>query len=862
MSGGRVGPQPTSAAELATLHLGFLDWGEVLEQLATRADSQAGQQACRALAFASTRGEAEERLVRVAEAARLFAAGESFPSLAFPEIELHLEAAERGAALGAEELRQVAGFCETVAAARRAGARFGEDVFTPGPRAPLLAAVTSALGAWEHLVTAASETFDAAGEIRDSASPELFRLRRERDGLAGRARDQAEAILKSEEYAPYLQDEYVTLRQERFVLPLRASFKSMGLGIVHDTSRSGETVFIEPSRMVEINNRLKVVEIEIRRESRRILEELAAMVASSAPALREDRERLVALDVLLASARLGLAYDGRAISLTDDPALDLRELRHPLLAVRLASRPASRSQGGRQPGDARDARAGAQVIANDVALGVIPERSDARLLVVSGPNAGGKTVLLKAVGLAALLARAGLLIPAGSGSRIGFFTAVLADIGDQQSVAGDLSTFSAHLANVSAILSVAGATDGRVPADAAAADAAAAAAGAAAPAAADHVLVLLDELMSGTHPEQGAALARATLEELGAGRALVIATTHYDALKSLSEGDARFRNAGMEYDLEHLRPTFRLKDGLPGRSYALDIATRMGLPRHVLARAQALLGQTSLGLEEVLRNLEERESALTRSLEALEQARADLEGRAADQKAAAQSLAKREKELALRSREAVDAAVRDAREAISDIVREVRRRRSPEAAAEARRALEQKAAEATRELPERPALDLEKLRDALASRSLGVAKATGPASKPTGGKGAGSGGGAKGSSGAKPGSQTPSTPSPPSTPGTQSPGTPTDPELVFQTSWNTLDLRGRRADEALGELEVFLDKAVLDGADAVIVIHGHGTGALRKVVREALATSAYVQRFRAGGPREGGDGVSVVTVRG
>jgi DNA mismatch repair protein MutS2 len=280
----------------------------------------------------------------------------------------------------------------------------------------------------------------------------------------------------------------------------------------------------------------------------------------------------------------------------------------------------------------------------------------------------------------------------------------------------------------------------------------------------------------------------------------------------------------------------------------------MGLPGHVLARAQALLGQTSLGLEEVLRNLEERESALTRSLEALDEARVELEERAADQKAAAQSLAKREKELALRSREAVDAAVRDARAAISDIVRDVRQRRTPEAAAEARRALEQKAAEATRDLPERPALDLERLRDALASRSLGVAQAA--AGKPAWGKGQGSSGG-KGTSGGRP-TQGPGA----QAPGTPAPGAPSDPEIVLQTSWNTLDLRGRRADEALGELEVFLDKAVLDAADAVIVIHGHGTGALRKVVREALATSAYVERFRPGGPREGGDGVSVVTVRG
>ena len=287
------------------------------------------------------------------------------------------------------------------------------------------------LSGQEEIVFHARDTFDASGELRDSASPELFRLRRERDQVASRVREQAERHLRSEEYAPYLQDEYVTLREDRFVLPLKASFKSMGLGIVHDTSRSGETVFVEPTAMVELNNRLKVAEIEIRRESRRILEELAALIAGAAPSLRDDREILTRLDVIFAAARLAVAYDGVPVAIAPEPVVDLRALRHPLLAL-----PARR----------------APVVANDVALGEVPGKSEAKILVVSGPNAGGKTVLLKAVGLAALAARAGLLVPAAPGSRVGFFDRVLADIGDQQSVVGDLSTFSAHLANLARII--------------------------------------------------------------------------------------------------------------------------------------------------------------------------------------------------------------------------------------------------------------------------------------------------------------------------------------------------------------------------------------------------------------------------
>jgi DNA mismatch repair protein MutS2 len=353
--------------------------------------------------------------------------------------------------------------------------------------------------------------------------------------------------------------------------------------------------------------------------------------------------------------------------------------------------------------------------------------------------------------------------------------------------------------------------------------------------------VLLDELMAGTHPEQGAALARATLEALADGPGLVITTTHFDGLKALSEGDVRFRNAGMEYDLEALRPTFRLKDGLPGRSYALDIAARMGLPERVLGRARDLVGATALGLEEVLRNLEEREQALASSLAALEAAREELEARASDQKDAAQALAKRERELAVRSREAVDAAVRNARNAIDEIVREVRKTRTKAAADEASRKLEETQKKAIAGLPERPALDVEKLKEALANRALGLGSSgtTGGGSK----SGSNKGGGGSGR------------PAPPPPKVDEIPP-------AIQTRSNSVDVRGMRADEALREMQTFLDRAVLEGSDTIFVIHGHGTGALRKVVREFLATSHYVHRFRAGGPGEGGDGVTVVALRG
>ncbi len=783
--------------------LGFLDWPELLERLALQAQSARGQGACRSLALAAVPEEAEARMADVAEAVALARAGESLPGLSFPEVEQHLDAAEKGVPLSAEELKQVAGQCEVALSVRRWFSRLdpgdGAGPTPGGPRATRLLAVAGDLSGQEEIVFHARDTFDPSGELRDSASPELFRLRRERDQVASRVRGEAERHLRSEEYAPYLQDEYVTLREDRFVLPLKASFKSMGLGIVHDTSRSGETVFVEPTAMVGLNNRLKVAEIEIRRESRRILEELAALIAGAAPSLRADREILTRLDVIFASARLALAYDGTPVTITREPVVDLRALRHPLLAL-----PSSRSP----------------VVANDVALGEVPGKSEAKILVVSGPNAGGKTVLLKAVGLAALAARAGLLVPAAPGSRVGFFDRVLADIGDQQSVVSDLSTFSAHLANLARIIEAVQGASPEAP-----------------------LLVLCDELMAGTHPEQGAALARATLEALAEGPALVITTTHYDSLKALTEGDRRFRNAGMEYDLEHLRPTFRLRDGLPGRSYALDIAARMGLPAPVLARAEELLDASSLGLENVLRDLEQREEGLVRAEQALEQARLALEARAEETQAATQSLVRKERELGLKSRELLDQAVRDARNAIAEVVKEVKSQRSLNSAAVARQKVEQEAAKARASLPEPAPLELEvnKLREALASRALGLGgknagKISGKISSNVGG----------GASGGKPAAPAPE------------PAVP----IALQSRSNSVDVRGKRADEALRDIEAFLDKAALEGSDNIFVIHGHGTGALRKAVREYLANSPYVSRFRPGGAGEGGDGVSVVSVRG
>ncbi|HXJ20887.1 MAG TPA: Smr/MutS family protein, partial [Polyangia bacterium] len=569
---------------------------------------------------------------------------------------------------------------------------------------------------------------------------------------------------------------------------------------------------------------------EIRRESRRILESVTMEVAVAARALRRTAEALALLDARLAAARLALGYGGSAIAIADPgegPSLDLKDLRHPLLAL------------ARKPGDGA-------VVSNDVALG----GRSARILIVSGPNAGGKTVLMKAVGMAAQMARAGLLVAAAPSSRVAFLDAVLTDIGDKQSVLGDLSTFSGHLGNLVRILgaSRSGAT-----------------------------LVLLDELMAGTNPDQGAALARATAESLAERPALAVITTHYDSLKALGEGDDRFANAGMEYDLEHLQPTFRLILGAPGRSYAFDIASRMGMPAEVLDRARDLAGGSSVSLETVIARLEAREAALAQEANRLADATAEATATAEAQRTAAEALERRERELGRHAREAVEAAVADAREALRVIVREAQAANTSRAAEAARAAVTRAGDEAKARLappaeeepaprPAAPKLEpgsrvfVERLgKDgvlAQAPDSRGRAKVTVGAMtvevaaddlRPARGAGA-----------PRPRTTTTRRSAADEAP---SPGADDPLALVSPSGGHTLDVRGHDGDEAIAALEAYLDRAALSGQNHIIVVHGHGTGALRKRVRAYLDDSPYVARWAAGTPRQGGDGASVIELR-
>ncbi|PYM60800.1 MAG: endonuclease MutS2 [Candidatus Rokuibacteriota bacterium] len=663
--------------------------------------------------------------------------------------------------------------------------------------APGLGATLRALPPSSALAQALARALDADGRLLDDASPRLRTLRRQLVRLRADLEMRLERLLDSPGWATALQERYVTVRNGRYVVPVRDDARRLIRGIVHDRSQSGVTVFVEPEAVIELNNELIQGQLEERDETARILTELTAQVRACLP----DLEGLVtALGVLdLAFARAALAERLRAtepiVEATGD--LDLRAARHPLLVAQGWSRTES------EP-----------VIAVDL---VVPASRPG--LVISGPNAGGKTVALETCGLLVLMAQAGCHIPAAPGSRLAVCDQVLAVIGDEQSLAQNLSTFSSFVAQIREILDVAG----------------------------PGTLVLLDELGAGTDPSEGAALGQALLEALLDRGSRVVATTHLEPIKVFAQTEPRLANATVAFDTERLEPAFRLEYGHPGPSFALTIGARLGLPPTVIARARAHLSEESRRLDALLADLARRERE------------ADVREAAARQREAEATAA-----LA-RAREAALAAERDAAGARRD------------AHAEARAVL----AEARR----RVGAELDRLRGEETSRRrtqdayhrLRAAEAELPAPDPdaapiaapaTGDvqlRGLGLRGRIVGEDGdmvtvqagrltvrvtrdqleAAPEGAPPPRPASVSVP-------------VRDDVPDELQLLGLAADEARAAVEKFLDDAILAGHGTVRLVHGKGTGTLKRAVELCLRAHPLVASFRTADPAAGGAGATVV----
>ena len=681
---------------------------------------------------------------------------------------------------------------------------------------PGVAAITDALPHVPELAERLRRALDASGAVTDDASPALKRLRREIRDRRRQLAAELERAFQGSEADRLFADRYVTLRHGRYVLPVRAEARSRVRGIVHDRSQSGQTLFIEPEHIVDVNNDLVQATREEEHEIARILAELTAAVRARVDDLDSLVDAVGELDWTFARAHTAERMDATAPVIDTGRSVALRGARHPLLLAQGWS-DASRT-----------------VVPMDLELG--PDRP---LLVITGPNAGGKTIALKTLAVHALMAQVGCHLPAEEGSRLPVFDDVFAIIGDEQSVAENLSTFSAFVKQVREIL---GAADERA-------------------------LVLLDELGAGTDPDEGAALAQAILEELAERGVLVIATTHLEPLKAFASTHPRARNASVEFDTATLAPTFRLRYDQPGQSYALTIAARLGLDAELIARASAHRSEHAARLSDLLATLDAHARSDAERAREIERIGAETAAHLAQARQAEAAAESRAQAIVARARVEATALVADIRRALTaewdKLKRSDRSRRSLD---ESRRRVREAAVKLEALAPQASAAEPTALAPGVtvAAEHLGIrgelleiagssatvrsgsvtVRVPVSALRPIPMSLAATRRGEAGKDSARVGFRAvePLRASP----------RPVAPELL---------LLGQTTDEARDCVEQYLDDAFLAGLESVRLVHGKGTGALRKAVRDLLAGHPLVESFRDGAPSEGGTGATVAALK-
>ena len=797
-----------------------LGWPTLIDHWARRCATTRGAAAVRAGLLLDTIEAARERTAEISEARGLRARDKALPLGGIVDIGPAVERVRKAAALDAPEL-------VAVASTGRSLTRLRTHLREHAELAPKLAARAGAIADLGHVYHPILEAFDADGRLVDHASDELGPLRRAAASIKAQLEKRMEAALVDERFAPYLQDAYYTQREDRYVLPVRTDGKGFVRGIVHGTSQSGQTLFIEPEEIVDLNNRLKLAEAEVADEERRIYVKFSGWIAEEADAFASALAVAETVDAIAAAAIMADDTVAAEPILEDAPRIALLHARHPLML--LAER---------------------RCVANDVTVAA------GQTLLVSGPNAGGKTVALKTVGLAAAMARAGLHLCAESGSAIGWFTSIVTDIGDAQSLEKDLSTFSGHMVNLRELLAHAG----------------------------PGMLVLIDEIAVGTDPEQGAALAQAVLEELAARGVTALVTTHYERLKALGAQDSRFANASVGFDLERLEPTFKLHLGTPGSSGALAVARRMGIVAPIVERARELLGGGGARIEDLLasvadqrRRLEDERAALLAELEAVESERAAM--RSTRDK----TRARYEKQTAREHGEAVT-ALRAARREIDDLRKELRAKAAVATPDDVRAATRKLVAPGAAVAQHEPRRKLPPGSPATAEQLVPGTPVIVPklgrcevATAPTNGKVEvrlgrmhamvpiaevllDSHRAARRAEQQRAASEPEEKPQGPSV--VLVDGVPAGGRATARTIDSTIDIRGQRVDEAVANVDRFLDESLLANRDTAFIVHGHGTGALRQAVRSHLASHGAIETFRAGEPSEGGDGVTVAFLKG
>ena len=775
-------------------HWTTLELPKVLERLAGYTSFSAGGALARALRPSPDIDTVRRRLRETSEARRLLASKSDVGLGGVHDVRPLVEAALRGGTLLPHEILDVR---STLIGARQLR-RTLTKLDSPFPG---LAAIAQRAADLHGLIGEIGRCIDAdRAEVLDDASPTLSIVRRDLREAFNRLQDKLQRVLTSPRNGPYLQEALLTQRGGRYVIPIKAEFKGRVPGIVHDQSASGATLFVEPLATVELNNRWRELQLKEEREVHKVLYDLSQRVAEQASIIAGTVEALAEIDMIFARAQYADATRSvepglRPPETSDGGLIELKQARHPLLDP-------------------------ATVVPLDVVL-----EPGTHVVVITGPNTGGKTVSLKTVGLLTLMAQCGCHIPAADGSTLTIFPKIFADIGDEQSIEQSLSTFSSHLVNIRSFLDEVD----------------------------ERSLVLLDELGAGTDPAEGSALARALLDELHARGAMTFVATHYPELKVWGHGTPGAVNASVEFDAETLRPTYKLTIGLPGRSNAFAIAKRLGLPEDIIAHARSMVTEGDLKTEDLLADIHRQREAAQAARQAADAAQMDAHRQARELR---ERLHKIDEERSVILNTAHDEAAQQLAD-LSDEIAALRKRLSAAHQAEIDSVQERAAALEKRVAPEPP--EPIEMPVTEAPHAIGVGDTVWVRPLNTlgevlsiRGRDAELGVGALRTRArlsdlewrASPGPRT---------------GREEQPVVQLMTRPKLeLDLRGLRAEEAVRELEKHLEAAYLAGMPFTRVIHGKGTGSLRKAVREALRENPVVRSVEPGQEGEGGDGVTIV----
>ena len=781
----------------------ILELPKVLERLAGQAVTQEGKERCLALRPMIDPDDVQRALDETSAAVDMSALRGSPSFSGVKPVAASLQRAHMGGALNTRELLDIA----AVLRAARSAREYGEG---DERKKTCIDHLFRSLTANRFLEDKITGSIVGEDEIADAASPELASIRRHIRATASKVRDILNKLLSSNQ-AKYLQEAIITQRNDRFVVPVKSEHKNDVPGLVHDVSSSGATFFIEPMGVVKANNELRELQAKEEKEIDRILAELSAEAASFREDITLNYDLLIRLDSIFArgklSARMGAMEPGLSAK-----SLCLRRARHPLLPPKTA-------------------------VANDLSLG---EKFDT--LVITGPNTGGKTVTLKTIGLLTLMAQCGLHIPAGDGSTIRVCQRVLADIGDEQSIAQSLSTFSSHMSNIVGMLAE---TDGET-------------------------LVLFDELGGGTDPVEGAALAAAIIEHARSLGALVAATTHYAELKVYAMTTPGVENASCEFDVETLAPTYRLLVGIPGKSNAFAISQRLGLPQEIIQQAAARVSAENVRFEDVLTKLDQQRQEMEKEQRQAAQLRLEMEQAAAKAQEYRDSLQKEKEKNEARAKAEARAILDEARRTADEVFRELgdmrkkaQKEQDWQAVNDQRAGLRHRLNEAEDKLGVRekaapppmlrPAQKgdtvtilktgtqgtvLSVNKDGVLQLQAGILRITAKQEEVRVVEGE-----TQTQKAARQYIQR------------------TEHKLRSLGAKAEVDLRGMTTDEAEMTLSQFLDRAIMGNLTQVTVIHGKGTGAVRKAVHTYLKRCKGVASFRLGRYGEGEDGVTIVALK-